>query len=147
MFRLQNSVSLIILDKQGDMYAYTVAQVRFHEVSEAELELQRELFRTGRMQIKIEDIEFSMRYAHLPSAPALRCLLALAYICVSGNLLLSRLPLNRQLQTITDLYTYMKTLVSMILLACVRASMTRCSSVSVATVRQQAEQIGVTCHM
>lgn len=76
------------------MYAYT-AQVRFHEVSEADLELQRELFRTGRMQIKIEDIEFSMRYARIPSAPARRFLLALAYICVSGNLLLSRLPLNR----------------------------------------------------
>ena len=128
------------------MYAYTVAQVRFHEVSEAELESQRELFCTGRMQIKIEDIEFSMRYAHVPSAPAPRCLLALAYICVSGNLLLSRLPLNRLLQTITDVLKSMKTLVSIILSACVRASMTRCSTVSVAVVPQEAEQIEITCH-
>lgn len=59
---------LSYLTKQGDTRAYTAAQVRFHEVSEAELESQRELFRTGRMQIKIEDIEFSMRYAHIPSA-------------------------------------------------------------------------------
>lgn len=36
-------------------------QVRFFEVSEAELGTQRELFRTGRLQIKIEDVEFSMK--------------------------------------------------------------------------------------
>ena len=39
------------------------AQVRFFEVSEAELETQRELFRTGRLQIKIEEVEFSMKCA------------------------------------------------------------------------------------
>ncbi|KAK9838176.1 hypothetical protein WJX81_006705 [Elliptochloris bilobata] len=36
-------------------------QVRFFEVSETELESQRELFRTGRLQVKIEDIDFSMK--------------------------------------------------------------------------------------
>ena len=42
--------------------------MRFFEVSEAELQTQRELFRTGRLQIKIEDIDFSMKCAR-PSAP------------------------------------------------------------------------------
>lgn len=36
-------------------------QVRFHEVSENELEEMRTKFRTGEMQIKIEDAQFSMR--------------------------------------------------------------------------------------
>jgi len=44
--------------------------VRFFEVSEEELQMQRELFRTGRLQIKIEDIDFSMKCAQ-PSDPAL----------------------------------------------------------------------------
>lgn len=38
-----------------------MAQVRFHEVSESELETQRELFRTGRLQIEIEEVQFSMK--------------------------------------------------------------------------------------
>ena len=37
------------------------AQIRFFEVSEAELGTQRELFRTGRMEVKFEDVEFSMK--------------------------------------------------------------------------------------
>ena len=36
-------------------------QVRFHEVSEAELEEQRKGFAQGRLDISIEEVEFSMR--------------------------------------------------------------------------------------
>ena len=44
----------------GDTTLYML-QVRFHQVSEEELDKQRKQFHTGQLSIKIEEIKFSMK--------------------------------------------------------------------------------------